>query len=294
MNSDPTKSFWSSDVIHRIIGAFFLLYLFIAPAWGQSDSLQDSGNNLIHSWFQQSSRAEAEQPHWAAPMFTVTPRLVQQFRYDMGWQSNNGFTNANYGEGKGLELVPMDRIELYVSTPPYLTHTKPGLNAGIGDMTFLFKYRAAAGDPESGNYVVTAMLSATVPTGEYANGSTDASISPTVALGKGWGKFDLQGTAGVTVPTGDRNVLGTPLLLNATAQYHLMKYFWPEAEVNSTMWENGKNDGKKQVFLSPGLVVGKFRLWNRVGFAFGGGVQIAATQFHTYEHNWVTSVRFPF
>jgi len=37
-------------------------------------------------------------------MFTVTPRLVQQFRYDMGWQSNKGFTNANYGSSKGLEL----------------------------------------------------------------------------------------------------------------------------------------------------------------------------------------------
>jgi hypothetical protein len=59
------------------------------------------------------------------------------------------------------------------------------------------------------------------------------------------------------------------------------------------MWANGKNDGKKQVFLSPGLVVGKLHLWRRLGFAFGGGVQIAATQFHAYEHNWVTSVRFP-
>jgi hypothetical protein len=52
--------------------------------------------------------------------------------------------------------------------------------------------------------------------------------------------------------------------------------------------------GKKQVFVSPGLVVGKVHLWKRIGFAFGGGLQIAATQFHAYEHNWVTSVRFPF
>ncbi|HEX6823468.1 MAG TPA: hypothetical protein VF123_15530, partial [Candidatus Sulfotelmatobacter sp.] len=87
---------------------------------------------------------------------------------------------------------------------------------------------------------------------------------------------------------------GTPVALNLTAQYHTLKYFWPEIEVNSTMWANGKNDGKKQVFLSPGLVAGKFHLWNRVGMAVGGGVQIAATQFHTYEHNWVASVRFPF
>jgi hypothetical protein len=212
----------------------------------------------------------------------------------MGWQLNSGFTNANYGSGKGLELVPLDRVELYVSAPPYLTHTKPGVNDGIGDMTFLFKYRAAAGNPENGNYVVTAMLAATVPTGTFTNGSTDASLTPTLAFGKGWRNFDLQGTAGVTVPTGDRNVLGTPVGLNVTAQYHLLRYFWPELEVNSTMWANGKNDGKKQAFVSPGLVVGKVHLWKRVGFALGGGVQIAATQFHAYEHNWVASVRFPF
>ena len=277
-----------------IITLAIVAELFPASTWAQNAATQSSDENFFSDWFQRSSRAESEQPHWAAPMFTVTPRLVQQFRYDMGWQSSNGFTNANYGSGRGLELVPMDRVELYVSAPPYITHTKPGLNDGIGDMTFLFKYRAAAGNPENGNYVVTPMLVATVPTGTYTNGAKDALITPTLALGKGWGDFDLQGTAGVTIPTGDRNILGTPAVLNATAQYHLLKYFWPEVEINSTMWANGKNDGKKQVFLSPGLVVGKLRLWKRLGFAFGGGVQIAATQFHAYEHNWATSVRFPF
>jgi len=271
-----------------------LLALLSSAASAQTDSSQTSSDGFVSDWFHRSSRAESEQPHWAAPMLTITPRLVQQFRYDMGWQSNKGLTNANYGSSKGLELIPVDRIELSVSVPPYITHTKPGLNDGIGDMTFLLKYRAASRNPENGNYVVTAMLLATVPTGTYSNGSTDASVSPTVALGKGWRNFDLQGTAGVTVPTGDRNVLGTPIGLNVTAQYHLLRYFWPELEVNSTMWANGKNDEKKQVFLSPGLVVGKVHLWKRLGFACGGGVQIAATQFHAYEHNWVTSIRFPF
>lgn len=280
-----------------IIITFAVLFAFglsPVPTWGQNATTRSSDGSFLSDWFQRSSRAESEQPHWAAPMFTVTPRLVQQFRYDMGWQLNSGFTNANYGSGKGLELVPLDRVELYVSTPPYLTHTKPGVNDGIGDMTFLFKYRAAAGNPENGNYVVTVMLAASVPTGTYTNGAREALLTPTLALGKGWGNFDLQGTAGVTVPTGDMKVLGSPVVLNATAQYHLLKYFWPEVEVNSTMWANGKNDGKKQVFLSPGLVVGKVHLWKRLGFAVGGGVQIAATQFHAYEHNWVTSVRFPF
>ena len=276
-----------------IVVLFVLIVLCSAVGLAQS-ATQSPSDDFVSSWFQRSSRAESEQPHWAAPMFTVTPRLTQQFRYDMGWQSNKGFTNANYGSGKGLELIPVDRVELYVSAPPYITHTKPGVIDGVGDMTFLFKYRAAAGNPENGNYVVTAMLVATVPTGTYANGSTDASVSPTLALGKGWRNFDLQGTAGVNVPTGDRNVLGTPVVLNAVAQYHLLGYFWPEVEVNSTMWANGKNDGKKQAFVSPGLVVGKLHLWKRLNFVVGGGVQIAATQYHAYEHNWVTSVRFPF
>ena len=282
------------NLIIITLAAVFALGLSPVFTWAQNATTPSSDEGFLSDWFQRSSRAESEQPHWAAPMFTVTPRLVQQFRYDMGWQLNSGFTNANYGSGKGLELVPLDRVELYVGAPPYLTHTKPGVNDGIGDMTFLFKYRAAAGNPENGNYVVTAMLAATVPTGAYTNGAKDSLLTPTLAIGKGWGNFDLQGTAGVTVPTGEMNVLGSPVVLNATAQYHLLKYFWPEVEVNSTMWSNGKNDGKKQVFLSPGLVVGKLRLWNRLGFAFGGGVQIAATQFHAYEHNWVTSVRFPF
>jgi len=282
------------NLIIVTLGVVFALGLCPVSTWAQGATTQSSDENFLRDWFQRSSRAEAEQPHWAAPIFTVTPRLVQQFRYDMGWQLNSGFTNANYGGGKGLELIPVDRVELSVSAPPYLTHTKPGVNDGVGDMAFLFKYRVAAGNPSNGNYVVTAMLAATVPTGAYTNGSTDASLTPTLALGKGWGNFDLQGTAGVTLPTGDRNVLGTPVALNATAQYHMLKYLWPEVEVNSTMWANGKNDGKRQVFLSPGLVVGKLHLWKRLGFALGGGVQIAATQFHAYEHNWVTSVRFPF
>jgi hypothetical protein len=282
------------NLIIITLAVVFALGPFPVSTWAQNAATQSSDEGFLSGWFQRSSRAESGQPHWAAPIFTVTPRLVQQFRYDMGWQLNSGFTNANFGSGKGLELVPLDRVELYVSALPYLTHTKPGVNDGIGDMTFLCKYRAAAGNPENGNYVVTAILSATVPTGTYLNGSTDASVSPTLALGKGWGNFDVQGTAGVTIPTGDRNILGTPVVLNATAQYHLLKYFWPEVEINSTIWANGKNDGKKQVFLSPGLVVGKLHLWKRLGFAFGGGVQIATTRFHTYGHNWVTSVRFPF
>ncbi len=65
-------------------------------------------------------------------------------------------------------------------------------------------------------------------------------------------------------------------------------------EINSTFFKNGPNDEKKQVFLTPGLVIGRIPLWKRLGLTVGGGVQIAATHFHTNNHNSIFSLRFPF
>lgn len=293
--SNPNLYFGRSLLLkHVIIFTVVVFELFSLCAWTQETTAPASDSDFVTAWWQRSSRAAAEQPFWMAPLFTVTPRLVQQFRYDMAWQSQGNATTANYGTGKGLELIPTEHTEILISAPPYVTRTAPGLHDGFGDMTFLFKYRLAAGTEEHGNYVVTALLNTTVPTGSYSNGSTHGAFSPTLGLGKGWGDFDIQSTASVTLPTGNVDILGTPVGLNATFQYRLFKKFWPEVEVNSTFWTNGKNAGKKQVFLSPGLVVGRLHLWRRVGFAIGAGVQIAATSFHTYNHSRVISVRFPF
>ncbi len=260
----------------------------------QQKATEPQEGGLIRDWLETSSRAAAGQPSWMAPLFTVTPRLVQQFRYDVGWQTQQNATTINYGGGKGLEIVPTERTEVLISAPPYVTHSSPQLHDGLGDMAFLFKYRVAAANEREGNYVVTAFLSTTIPTASYSNGGTHANFSPSLAVGKGWGNFDVQGTAGIALPAGDVDTLGTPVGLNATLQYKIIGKLWPEVEVNSTFWANGNNAGKKQVFLSPGLVAGKFHLWKRVGFAIGGGVQIAATRFHAYSHNWLFSVRFPF
>ena len=69
---------------------------------------------------------------------------------------------------------------------------------------------------------------------------------------------------------------------------------WPEVELNSSFFQDGKNDGKKQTFVTPGLVLGRFHLGGPVGFTVGGGFQIAATHFHTSNHNGILSLRFPF
>jgi opacity protein-like surface antigen len=265
-----------------------------ALAAGQTSSAQDRDSNFLADRLQVAAHADAEQPHWIAPLFTTTPRLLEQLRFDIATQPKKGYETTNFGGGKGLELIPFGNTEILISTPPYVTHDKPGVQDGIGDMSLLLKYRVAAGNEEGGNYIVTAFLGASVPTGTYSNGATAAVLTPTIAAGKGWGNFDFQTTFGIAVPTNHMDKLGTPLAHNVAFQYRVLRKFWPEVEVNSTFWTNGSLAGDKQVFLSPGLIAGKFHLWRRLGVTVGGGVQIPVTHFHTVDRTYLTSVRFPF
>jgi Putative MetA-pathway of phenol degradation len=265
-----------------------------ALAAGQTSSAQDRDSNFLADRLQVAAHADAEQPHWIAPLFTTTPRLLEQLRFDIATQPKKGYETTNFGGGKGLELIPFGNTEILISTPPFVTHDKPGVQDGIGDMSLLLKYRVAAGNEEGGNYIVTAFLGASVPTGTYSNGATAAVLTPTIAAGKGWGNFDFQTTFGIAVPTNHMDKLGTPLAHNVAFQYRVLRKFWPEVEVNSTFWTNGSLAGDKQVFLSPGLIAGKFHLWRRLGVTVGGGVQIPVTHFHTVDRTYLTSVRFPF
>ena len=277
------------STVRWLIAPLLLGALFLTMA--QSSPAQDS---YLGGWFDRVSRTQAEQPHWITPLFTTTPRLEQEFRYDMGWQDTARGELANYGGGKGLEFIPSERTEIIVSPPPYLVHQNPVLPDGFGDTSFLLKYRFIARNEESGNYIVTAFLGSTIPTGSYNNGAENAVVTPTIALGKGWGNFDVQTTLGIGIPVGDTGRLGAPLAYNAAFQYRLLKKLWPELEVSGVSFQSGPHDGRQQVFLSPGFVIGKIHLWRRLGLTVGAGEQIAVTRFHTYNHNRVLSVRFPF
>ncbi len=279
---------------HRKFQALMAALMLSMAALASQASAQDSESSFIQDRLQVSAHADAEQPHWIAPLFTTTPRLLEQLRFDIATQPKKGFETTNFGGGKGLELIPFANTEILITTLPYVTHDKPGVQDGIGDMSFLLKYRVASGNEESGNYIVTAFLGASVPTGTYSNGATDAIVTPTIAAGKGWGHFDFQTTFGIALPMDHMDKLGTPLAHNVAFQYRVLGKLWPEVEVNSTFWMNGSQVGDKQVFLSPGLIAGKFHLWRRLGCAVGGGVQIPVTHFPTVDRTYLTSVRFPF
>ena len=66
--------------------------------------------------------------------------------------------------------------------------------------------------------------------------------------------------SGHTLPLDDTRLIGRQLISNTAFQARFDRIFWPELEVNAIDFKGGLNDGKKQVFLTPGLLIGRFRI----------------------------------
>ncbi len=272
---------------------FFLLILVVT-----SSSLF-AQEGFISSWEQRATRTQSQQPAWPPPLITTYVGLIQVYRADFTRQTaTNGVQTWSLDGGKGLNLIPVANTELDLNLPPYLEHSEPTTVNGAGDLSFVLKYRFLAGNANHGSYVVSAFLPATLPTGSYKNGSTDATISPSVGLGKGFGRFDVQSTLGGLLPALDTQKLGRSIAWNTAAQLHVAKMFWPEVEFNSTYYKGGPNDGKNQTFATPGLLVAhKLRPGDetsRLGLCVGAGDQIATSRFHTYNHGIAVTTRLLF
>jgi hypothetical protein len=256
--------------------------------------------NFISKWQQRATETQSRQPAWAPPLVAPYPMLIQVFRADFSRQIASALTDTwNYGAGRGLNLVPGFNSEIDLYYPPYIQHNAKGVLDGFGDVGFLGKYRLLSANEKQGNYMLGAQVAATIPTGSHTNGSTDASVSPTLLAGKGWGQFDAISSLGGTLPTRDTTKLGRSIGWNTTAQYRIHRYFCPEIEDNATWFYGGKNDGKMQNFLTLGITFSKFKFRprdakSRTAIAFGGGMQIATSRFHAYNHSLVFTSRLVF
>jgi len=266
-----------------------------------------SGNSFIARYQARVSATQAEQPHWVTPLVTVTPRLEQEIRSDFVRQTNTKLENTwNFGNGKGLEIIPEKHIELLFNLPPFIAHQPGAGNDGFGDVSFNSKFRFFARNEEHGNAIITGFLAGTYPTGKNKNGSCCATVTPTLAIGKGFGLLALTSTAGGSLPASNGKKLGHTITWNSVAQFHLAHkgvahFFWPEVESNASFFVGGPNDGKTTDFITPGLLVGRIPLDHdpdgkpgRLGLTFGAGEQIAVTHFHSTNHNLVFTVRMPF
>jgi len=247
-------------------------------------------SNFLSQWQARASATQAKQPGWAVPVISPYPMLIQVFRTEFVRQIAPARTDTwNFGNTKGVNLIPFARTEVDFLVPPYIQHNSKKAKDGFGDASGSLKYRIFSGNEQHGNYLLSAAFTATIPTGSYSNGNKNATVLPSMSGGKGIGKFDIQSSLGATLPVINGSVAGRPIAWNTTAQYHLANLVWPELENNTTVYKGGTNDGKTQNFVSPGLLIGKYKLHpqdpkGRVAFAGGTAMQIATSHFHTYNH----------
>ncbi len=106
----------------RLAVCLSLVVLFIIT----SAVAQDSG------WLARADKARESQPHWLTPLATTTPRLEQEFRYDIVWQELGAGRNVtNFGNSKGLELIPTERTEIILGVPENTLHIESAVTLAI-------------------------------------------------------------------------------------------------------------------------------------------------------------------
>jgi hypothetical protein len=256
---------------------------------------KEKKRNLFRAWLDLGEKVQATQPDWLSPLATTSGRLKQEFRYDV-WDQPASGGNRSYqlGGSKGLEFITSSRTQILIGVPTYTLASPNGPPGGFGDLPLMLKFRISSTERTEGNYLVTFLLAATAPTGSHRYGAGEAVLTPTMAFGKGWRRFDAQSTLGVNLPAGDTAKLGRQLLWNTAFQYQAAWKLWPELEANSTFYTTGKYAGETQLFLTPGVGFGRAHLAGRFRLSAAVGMQIAATQFHTYNHRWMFSTRVSF
>jgi hypothetical protein len=254
---------------------------------------QNAGPNFFSSWFARVAAIQSQQPAWMTSVFTTTPRLDEEIHYDASFENSKGAQLRNYGSGKGLELIPYYNMQLNISIPTYEVQ---GRNRGVGDESFLFKYRIATANEQEGNYVLTAFLGFTAPTGDAAFTGHHYGFTPTIAGGKGWGRFDFQSTLGVSIPDDltQQTGPGISVPFNTVLQYKVGDVIWPAVEFNDVWFANGVHEGKDELFISPEVIFGRFPIWERLRMVVGAGYQIAITDSPLYRNLFDVTVRFPF
>jgi hypothetical protein len=256
-------------------------------------------SKFLHTWEERVRATSSKQPGWVVPVVTPSSGIVQLMRFDGVRQYTPTHTTTwNYDNSKGFDFIPFARTEFDINMPPLIEHGVSKVVDGAGDFSVALKYRPFASSAQHHNYSTAVQLAFTVPTGSYKNGTAVSTITPTLVAGKGYRNFDVQSAIGAILPTSSVPTIGRTIQWNTAIQYQVGKYLWPELEINSSFFHLGSNDGKSQVFLTPGLMVSKVKLTrnpkDRLALVLGAGLQIATSSYHAYNHGLVLTGRVVF
>lgn len=257
-------------------------------------------------WNARVDAARASQPTWSSPLVTTTAMLEERARFDTAFQhAGNGAATTDIDGGKGVDLIVAEATEIQLAAVPYFIRTTPsgkGELSGFNDWPFFrIKERLFSSPETDGNYIVSAWVQTQAATGIAPLSNHVFTVLPTLGFGKGFDALVIQGTFGAVLPTAHEQTVGNQLASNLAFQYHLGQFFWPQMEINWTHYLDGSRDGKDQVFLTPGIVVGRFSLTGRLKFTFGIGYQFAVEPHYqaspllpSYNHAWLLTTRLSF
>lgn len=190
----------------------------------------------IARWSCMVQRTKQAQPDWVTPLATTSPVLSWGIRYDFLWLDGMpaGASQTTYGGGKGFRLIPAPRAEIYLNIPAYLVHHNSGSRDGTDDLPLLLKLRMVSRNETRGDYILTLLIGATLPTGSATESKPAATITPSIAYGKGFCHLVAQGTFGIRFPTSKTSWIGRTYVWNNTFQYMLLdRRLLPEVEINS-------------------------------------------------------------
>lgn len=260
-----------------------------------------------------AASARATQPDWSTPLTTTTGLLERRFRFDFSQQHSGNGTNTTVLDGnKSLELIVNETTEIQVGPPPYYIRSgvagtgrtnKGAIQslAGFNDWPFFrVKERLLSSPSSEGDYVLTALFQIQAPAGIPRLTNNSWEYIPTLAGGKGWGNFDIQATISTPLPASHRDVIGYQVQTNVAFQYRVQKLV-PELEVNWTYYATGQRGGLNQVFLTPGILFGRFKLSDTMYLTAGAGYQVAVSPDYqpkpltpAYDHAWLFTTRVGF
>jgi hypothetical protein len=237
------------------------------------------------------------QPSWMGPLVQSDPRLTQAVRVSVADFNSPGAQTISYGNNHGVSFLGGRRFQFDFNPPSYFRNHSSVLKDGFGNAITEVKYRIASGNAEHGNFAVTAIVAQGFARGASQNGMQTSYYCPKLAVGKEWGRFDLQSTLSGVLPTGKIATQGRAIEWNGTAQVHPYSRVWLDVEDNAALFVGGPLEGDLQNFVTPAAFYAiKRKEWaaTHAVVVFDAGMQIATSQFHQCNHNLISEMRILF
>jgi hypothetical protein len=239
----------------------------------------------------------AVQPAWMGPLIQSDARLSQALRLSYSNSYAPGMQVMSYGNNHGVSMIALRRFQFDYDPPSYFRNHSATLKDGFGNSQVQVKGRIASGNAEHGDFALTAILDRSFTPGSYENQAPTGAYVPKLAAGKGFGRFNVQSLLDGVLPTGKVSAQGRAIEWNLTAQAHPRPQLWFDIENNATFLIGGPFAGQRQNFITPAaFYMIRRKQWGPAHsvVVINGGMQIATSSFHFYNHNLIAEARILF